>query len=72
MTPHEAGKGDRYRPVDQKKWYENYQRIFGDGKLVHARRRAVSSGIDPCQVCDQITCITACQEKLQYREKHHD
>ena len=24
-----SGKGDRYRPVDQKKWDENYTRIFG-------------------------------------------
>lgn len=25
----EAGKGDRYRPVDQKKWDEGYERVFG-------------------------------------------
>lgn len=25
----QAGKGDRYRPVDKKKWDENYDRIFG-------------------------------------------
>lgn len=23
-----AGKGDKYRPVDRKKWDENYDRIF--------------------------------------------
>jgi hypothetical protein len=25
---HEAGKGDTYRPVDQKKWSENWEMIF--------------------------------------------
>ena len=25
----QAGKGDTYRPVDPKKWSENYDRIFG-------------------------------------------
>lgn len=28
----EAGKGDTYRQVDQKKWDENYERIFGKKK----------------------------------------
>jgi hypothetical protein len=23
------GKGDRYRPVDPRKWSENYDRIYG-------------------------------------------
>jgi hypothetical protein len=27
-----AGKGDSYRPVDQKKWDENWERIFGKKK----------------------------------------
>jgi hypothetical protein len=26
---HEAGKGDMYRSVDQKKFDENFERIFG-------------------------------------------
>ena len=26
---HEAGKGDMYRPVDQKKFDENFEKIFG-------------------------------------------
>ena len=25
----EAGKGDRYRPVDQRKWDEGWERVFG-------------------------------------------
>lgn len=28
-----AGKGDSYRPVDQKKWNENWDKIFGKGKI---------------------------------------
>lgn len=28
----QAGKGDTYRPVDQAKWEENYERIFGSKK----------------------------------------
>jgi len=27
-----AGKGDKLRPRDQKKWDEGYQRIFGKKK----------------------------------------
>jgi predicted SnoaL-like aldol condensation-catalyzing enzyme len=27
---HGAGKGDTYRPVDQKKWSENWDAIFGN------------------------------------------
>lgn len=26
-----AGKGDSYRPVNQKRWDENWERIFGKG-----------------------------------------
>lgn len=26
------GKGDTYRPVDPKKWTDNYERIFGQKK----------------------------------------
>jgi hypothetical protein len=28
--PSNYGKGSRPRPFDRKKWYENYNRIFGD------------------------------------------
>lgn len=28
-NPNQAGKGDKYRPVDRDKWNENYDRIFG-------------------------------------------
>lgn len=32
MTNGQAGKGDSYRPVDYKKWSDNYDRIFGKKK----------------------------------------
>lgn len=28
-SKHGAGKGDRYRPVEQKKWDENWEKAFG-------------------------------------------
>ena len=31
-TKHGAGKGDRYRPVDQDRYRENYEKIFGKAK----------------------------------------
>ena len=29
---HGAGKGDRYRPIDQKKWDEGWESAFGKKK----------------------------------------
>lgn len=29
---HSAGKGDKYRPVDYKKWSDNWDKIFGKKK----------------------------------------
>jgi len=34
----QAGKGDSYRPVDQKKWDENYERIFGKKKAKEPKK----------------------------------
>ena len=34
-----TGKGDTYRQVDQKKWDENWERVFGDKN----RKRNTSS-----------------------------
>ena len=31
------GKGDRYRPVNRKKWDENYERIFGTRRQTEGR-----------------------------------
>ena len=28
MTDGQAGKGDKYRPVDQKKWDKNWKKAF--------------------------------------------
>jgi len=32
MTNGQAGKGDKYRPVDQKKWDKNWEKAFGKKK----------------------------------------
>ena len=32
MTNGQAGKGDRYRPIDQKKWDEGWEKAFGKKK----------------------------------------
>lgn len=29
MSKNSAGKGDTYRPVNKKKWDENFEKIFG-------------------------------------------
>jgi len=31
---HESGKGDRYRPVNSKKWKEGWQKAFGINKTI--------------------------------------
>jgi hypothetical protein len=35
-----AGKGDTYRSVNQKKWNENWERVFGDK---HRKRHTSSN-----------------------------
>jgi hypothetical protein len=35
----EAGKGDTYRPVNKKKWEEEYDRIFGKKPLNNSEDR---------------------------------
>lgn len=35
-----AGKGDTYRPVDQKKWDENWDRIFGKKKKKPTKKQS--------------------------------
>ena len=32
MSNRQAGKGDRYRPIDQKKWDEGWEKAFGKKK----------------------------------------
>jgi len=36
---HSAGKGDKYRPVDRKKWDENWDRIFGKKKKTPNKKK---------------------------------
>ena len=31
-SKHSAGKGDRYRPVDQSKWNKNWEKAFPNKK----------------------------------------
>lgn len=35
---HDAGKGDRYRPVDQKVWEKNWNDIFGKRRSTRASK----------------------------------
>lgn len=35
---HSAGKGDRYRQVDMKKYAENYEKIFGKKKKTKKKK----------------------------------
>lgn len=37
---HQAGKGDLYRRVDQKKWAENWEAIFGGKSRKKSQKRA--------------------------------
>ncbi len=47
---HGAGKGDRYRQVDQDKYRENYEKIFGEKtgqrkkKKYNGKRKGDSNG----------------------------
>lgn len=53
----EAGKGDTYRPVDQQRYSENWERIFGKQERMQTwwtcERCGKSSrnGDTPCPVC---------------------
>ena len=41
---HGAGKGDKYRHVDLKKYRENYEKIFGKRKKNGNKNRKTSNG----------------------------
>ena len=43
---HAAGKGSRYRPVDQDKYRENYEAIFGKPKKETKNDRSKDSKTD--------------------------
>jgi len=36
---HSAGKGDKYRRVDSKKYRENYEKIFGKKKKTVTKKK---------------------------------
>jgi hypothetical protein len=40
---HSAGKGDKYRPIDYKKWSENWDKIFGKKKPSKKRKSGLDS-----------------------------
>ena len=40
---HSAGKGDKYRPVDYKKWSDNWDNIFGKKKKSKSPKKGVDS-----------------------------
>jgi len=42
----EAGKGDRYRPVDRKRWNEGWDRAFGDKMTRKVRREKIMTKFD--------------------------
>ena len=57
MTHSEAGKGDRYRPVDQKKYAEGWERVFGKKSCKHShciRIRRLHRPMWMCVTCKQI------------------
>ena len=43
---HNAGKGDRYRPVDQRRWAENWDAIFGKRKQPELNNHSMRDFID--------------------------
>lgn len=39
MVKGQAGKGSKYRPVDQKKYDENWEKAFGNKKKNNKRKK---------------------------------
>jgi hypothetical protein len=51
--PTHYGKGDRYRPVDKKKFDENWERIF----MYRTNRCVLTAKVDPdCASCQFVRC----------------
>jgi len=46
---HGAGKGSRYRPIDQDKYAKNYEAIFGERKKRNVKKRTRPSSGKPNQ-----------------------
>ena len=47
MTGQGAGKGDRYRPVDQKKYDEGWEAAFGDKSKKKKKKQAIAMEQSP-------------------------
>jgi hypothetical protein len=64
-----AGKGDRYRPVDQKVYGDNYDRVF-------KQKTVIPFGDEKhiCTTCpEQEACYNLwCPERQKYESKHGD
>ena len=43
-SKHGAGKGDRYRTVDQKKWDEGWEKAFGKKKTKTKKKKETKNG----------------------------
>ena len=44
MVDGEAGKGSKYRPVDQKKWDEGWESAFGEKKKKNPNKGLMQPG----------------------------
>ena len=42
-----SGKGDTYRPVDAKKYADNWERIFNGGTRQHDKSTALDAALPP-------------------------
>jgi DnaJ-class molecular chaperone len=52
MTTHDAGKGDTYRPVDRRKYYRGYLRLFGEECSVCLGSGELDNGLGTCPRCE--------------------
>jgi len=44
MVDGKAGKGDKYRPVDKKKWDTNWEETFGSKKKGNSKKNIMQPG----------------------------
>ena len=44
MVDGQAGKGDRYRPIDRMKWDENWEQAFGSKKKRNSKKNIMQPG----------------------------
>jgi len=63
-----AGKGDSYRPVDQKKWRDNWDRIFNSPNSIDARFPYVSN--TPHVMCGGHVQFNDCSDDYKIQRFH--